>query len=262
MRIATYKNFEFILDDICRDAHLDLIVLNDAWTNKSKYIGKEIADKFGWYDIPLPNVTSCVISKYRMFSVDNHKDVVIVCPEREPCFYLLVTNLKTYPYPPQVIMNKLKEDMFGEEDIQSDLYKNILIREADDTRGNKINYNISRALELNKHLPVIMMGNFGEPSHLDWTEKAFKMNLVPTSIQFPTSLKLFENGFVDVYRFLYPDETVYTGHTWYPKFNGKYERSDRIDFIYILGNFDVSGCEVIHHSEQKVLVGEIQLLYV
>ena len=92
--------------------------------------------------------------------------------------------------------------------------------------------------------PIILMGDFNEPSHLDWTEKAaqrFDHNGVV--INWPSTYALFEKGFTDAYRNYFPDEMTHSGITWPSFAHGKGSTSwtplsderDRIDYIFYKG---------------------------
>ncbi|MFD1163214.1 endonuclease/exonuclease/phosphatase family protein [Hwangdonia seohaensis] len=93
--------------------------------------------------------------------------------------------------------------------------------------------------------PVILMGDFNEPSHLDWTEKAanrFDHNGVV--INWPSTYTLFLKGFIDAYRNFHPNELTHPGITWPSLVHGKDSTSwtplsderDRIDFIFYKGH--------------------------
>ncbi len=96
----------------------------------------------------------------------------------------------------------------------------------------------------NETRPVILMGDFNEPSHLDWTEKTadmFSHNGV--IINWPSTYALFKNGFTDAYRDFFPDEKINPGITWPSMVHGrkstswtpKSDERDRIDFIFYKG---------------------------
>ena len=89
--------------------------------------------------------------------------------------------------------------------------------------------------------PAILMGDFNECSHLDWTEETkdlFSHNgmVIPWS----NSIFLMENGFVDAYRELHPNPVTHPGATWPSDAEGQGSTSwapqcderDRIDFVY------------------------------
>lgn len=93
--------------------------------------------------------------------------------------------------------------------------------------------------------PVILMGDFNEPSFLDWTENTktmFDHNGVVYA--WDNTKKLHQEGFVDVFRTFYPDEVVNPGFTW-PSITSENKSTswtpladerDRIDYIFYKGN--------------------------
>lgn len=95
-----------------------------------------------------------------------------------------------------------------------------------------------------KSLPLVLMGDFNEPSHLDWTAKTTAMfdhnGLV---IPWHSTLTLKNNGFTDAYRQFFPDEKLNPGISWpsYAHEKGttswtpKSDERDRIDFIFHKG---------------------------
>ena len=88
--------------------------------------------------------------------------------------------------------------------------------------------------------PVILMGDFNEPSYADWTENNSTMfdhnGLV---IPWQNVFTLTENGFTDAFREYFPNETMNPGITWPSFADGVGSTSwtpladerDRIDFI-------------------------------
>ena len=82
-----------------------------------------------------------------------------------------------------------------------------------------------------------MVGDFNEPSHLDWTDAAAKVGRHPIKVAYPTSTELAKAGFSDSYRKIYPDEMKNPGLTWSPKYKADDPRThlDRIDFVYFRG---------------------------
>lgn len=98
--------------------------------------------------------------------------------------------------------------------------------------------------------PIIIAGDFNEPSHLDWTEDVVAAGRKPLKVQFPTSKRLAAEGMIDLYRKIYPDPVKDPGYTWPARPMSLEELaeiskgtikeqidtpSDRIDFIYGYG---------------------------
>ncbi|MCX8501490.1 MAG: endonuclease/exonuclease/phosphatase family protein [Alphaproteobacteria bacterium] len=82
-----------------------------------------------------------------------------------------------------------------------------------------------------------VMGDFNEPSHLDWTVAAVAAKLQPMVIEFPFSKALSDLGFVDSFRAIYPAVVAKPGFTWTPTTEptDPEDHHDRIDFILVRG---------------------------
>lgn len=123
--------------------------------------------------------------------------------------------------------------------------------------------------EIKKGNLVILGGDFNEPSHLDWQQNTKDMRdhngLV---INWDCSVLLYEAGFKDVYREIYPDAVTHPGFTfpagnkdadlnklvWLPDMDER----DRIDFIYYYPDPSLSlDNAVIVGPSQNILKGEI-----
>jgi len=97
----------------------------------------------------------------------------------------------------------------------------------------------------NETRPILLIGDFNEPSCLDWTAR--QANLYDHNgvvFEWNTTLALKNNGFVDAYRQVYPDEVLNPGITWPAVATGVGSTSwaplsderDRIDYIFYKGN--------------------------
>jgi endonuclease/exonuclease/phosphatase family metal-dependent hydrolase len=85
--------------------------------------------------------------------------------------------------------------------------------------------------------PIFVVGDFNEPSYLDWTEAAAKAGRHPMKVEFPTSLTMAKAGFTDAYRTVHPDEMAKPGFTWttLKKADDPTIHYDRIDYVYFRG---------------------------
>jgi exodeoxyribonuclease III len=82
--------------------------------------------------------------------------------------------------------------------------------------------------------PVVIIGDFNEPSHRDWTARAAAAGLNPLPVAWPATRRIETMGFTDAYRAVFPDEIAWPGHTW-TTLPAARERHDRIDFIFARG---------------------------
>jgi endonuclease/exonuclease/phosphatase family metal-dependent hydrolase len=118
-----------------------------------------------------------------------------------------------------------------------------IIEDVEKFRDNNEYYrNLSEVV----HIPVLIMGDFNEPSALDWTDAVkHAANHNGVVYEWETSRILLENGYVDSYRQLYPNPLTHPGYTWPAAAKGNdddqpvrtgwirnADERDRIDFIY------------------------------
>ncbi|WP_107047705.1 endonuclease/exonuclease/phosphatase family protein [Streptomyces albus] len=107
-----------------------------------------------------------------------------------------------------------------------------------------------RAEEMEKHIlaplapylaraeeePVLVIGDFNSPSHLDWTSE-----VCTPPFNWPVTQFLEDAGFTDSYRAVHPEPTADPGLTWSPvtlwrEGLQRVEPQDRIDFIFHKGS--------------------------
>ncbi|KAK1723357.1 endonuclease/exonuclease/phosphatase family [Colletotrichum acutatum] len=132
----------------------------------------------------------------------------------------------------------------------------VLARETESKRTPQIE-SVVRAMagQLAKAeaVPVVLVGDFNAPSHLDWVGATSGMHCGQGDMPWPTSVAPTDAGLVDSYRVVWPDPGARPGVTWSPIFlenEGRPEPMDRIDFVYFRGGkLEVLGSE-------EVVVGE------
>lgn len=106
------------------------------------------------------------------------------------------------------------------------------IAEANRGRGDQVGQLLADiAPALASGLPVLLTGDFNEPSHLDWTARAASEKLCQLPVRWPASSRVVAAGLKDLYREAFPDEVAHRGYTWTPT-PAKRDVLDRIDFTY------------------------------
>ncbi len=97
---------------------------------------------------------------------------------------------------------------------------------------------------------AFVFGDFNEPSHRDWTERAVAAGRKPVAVRFPSARAVEAQGFVDAYRATHPDEVANAGYTWeaIARPADVAVHHDRIDYVFARG----AGLAV----EQAQIVGE------
>lgn len=123
--------------------------------------------------------------------------------------------------------------------------------------------------------PVFLTGDFNEPSHQDWTERAAAAGKCPLPVAFPSTLAVTRGGMRDAFRSAFPDEVERPGWTWTPttRPDDPKDRHDRIDYVFVGGaNATVKTCELVgedrafadivvqpYPSDHRAVVATVQL---
>jgi len=83
----------------------------------------------------------------------------------------------------------------------------------------------------------LLFGDFNEPSHRDWSERAAAAGRHPLAVDWPLLRSLEQAGFVDALRVVYPDEMEKPAYTWTPTTSPSdpADHHDRIDFVLVRG---------------------------
>jgi len=215
------------------------LVYDDGWRNG---VGEDtvdkLADMLGWHRIE-QNVNPDLHGS-------NHNDVAIISryPAKKELPWglgavidvngedIAIVNLHLFaaPYQPYQLLNI---DYGGFPFIKTE---SEAIRWADHTRGKTLDV-LESVLSHLGDVPVVVTGDFNEPSHLDWTAAAASAGLHPIKVEWPSTRRLTDIGFVDTYRQIYPDEVARPGATWTPTTSpdDTKDHHDRIDFVLVRG---------------------------
>lgn len=83
----------------------------------------------------------------------------------------------------------------------------------------------------------VIFGDFNEPSHRDWSERAAAAGRHPQAVSWPLVRALEAEGFVDALRAAHPDELLEPAYTWTPttRPDDPADHHDRIDFVLVRG---------------------------
>jgi endonuclease/exonuclease/phosphatase family metal-dependent hydrolase len=107
-----------------------------------------------------------------------------------------------------------------------------------------------RALEpvVASGMPVVLVGDFNSPSHLDWTQAvADTRDVVRFPYAWPVGERTEAAGFRDTYREAHPDPVATPGFTWTPggPETDPKEVHDRIDWVLAAGPADTEASEIL-----------------
>jgi len=98
---------------------------------------------------------------------------------------------------------------------------------------------MKKQLRVAETMPVLLLGDFNAPSHLDWTTAAASLHC-GVSMRWPVSAKVERADLIDVVRAIHPDPVTQPATTWSPLFPAPEEPQDRIDFVYAKGAVPLS----------------------
>jgi exonuclease III len=102
---------------------------------------------------------------------------------------------------------------------------------AESARGDEVKKYAGEIRQiLHEGWPVILTGDFNEPSFFDWTQKAVDANLCPLKVEWPSTRFFYNLGLKDAFREFYPDEVEHRGESW-SSIDTTGEIHDRIDFV-------------------------------
>ncbi len=194
-----------------------------------------IARELGWNSAGAGDVA--FVTRFPITRESSESVRVEACPGHE----IVVGNVHLAPYP------------YGPYDLRDDpaLTPEELIAAANEARADAIASALGELqADLDSDAAVFLVGDFNEPSHLDWTEAAAEAgHHLGASVAWPTSDAVVAAGLVDTYRALVPDEVEDLGETWTPD-PGPDEVHDRIDLLYHAGS-DVIPLEVAIVGENR-----------
>ncbi|MCA3442793.1 MAG: endonuclease/exonuclease/phosphatase family protein [Rhodobacter sp.] len=111
------------------------------------------------------------------------------------------------------------------------------IRFADQTRGPAMELLAQDMTAAEGAAAIFVTGDFNEPSGLDWTEAAVAAGQKPVAVNWPTTRRLTDAGFIDALRAMHPDPVAKPAFTWTPRYDetAADDHPDRIDFVLARG---------------------------
>ena len=185
----------------------------------------------------LNSLDTAVLSRFPI--VETYADGVKLELATDSFAYVFDVHLEPFPYQPYDISDGL---------ITTEAQA---IAAASAARGAGMASVLSQmSVPLSTGDPVFLVGDFNEPSHLDWTQAAANagLNLGFGAVDWPTSTDAESAGLLDAFREVRPDEVGDPGETWTPD-PGVDEVHDRIDRIYFAGNdLAVTDTEIVGES--------------
>ena len=218
---------------VIQSAQADIVGIQETRSPRGDKL-EELAKLLGWnHDM---GKGSQILTRYEILESLNSGVKIKLDSGKEA--YVFNLHLPSHPYQPYQLLGIRPKWHKHTNDITFIKTEAETIKWAKKARGREL----SKLLRLirsipDKQAPIFVVGDFNEPSHLDWTERAAKAGRHPIKVEYPNSLAMIKAGFTDAYRAIYHDEMKHPGYTWssFYKFDDPTTHHDRIDFVYFKG---------------------------
>jgi len=222
---------------VIQSAKADIVGIQETRSPRGDKL-EELAKLLGWNH----DMGSCIVTRYEIVEHfkggKDYKGGIKVKIASNKHAYVFNLHLPSHPYQPYQLLGirpKWHKHKFDIEFIKTEAEA---IKWAKKARGREVTKLLRQIRSISdKQAPVFVVGDFNEPSHLDWTARAAKAGRHPIKVEYPHSLAMTQAGFADAYRTIYPDEMKNPGYTWssFYKFDDPTTHHDRIDFVYFKG---------------------------
>ena len=230
-------------------AEADIVGIQETRSPRGDKL-EELADLLGWnHDM---GKGSNILTRYEI--VEPLYRGVKVKLDSGRHAYIFNVHLSSHPYQPYQLLEIRPRWHKHTNDITFIKTEAEAIEWAKKARGAEIAKVLREIKSLpDKQAPVFVLGDFNEPSHLDWTEAAAKTGRHPIKVAYPTSTEMAKAGFTDAYRTIYPDEMKNPGYTWssFYKFDDPTTHHDRIDFVYYKGeDLEATDVKIVGENQE------------
>jgi endonuclease/exonuclease/phosphatase family metal-dependent hydrolase len=231
-------------------AKADMVGIQETRSPKGDTL-EDLAKLLGWnHD---GGKGSNILTRYEI--IESLKSGIKVKLDSGKEAYIFNLHLPSHPYQPYQLLGIRPKWHKHTNNITFVKTEAETIEWAKKARGKEIAKLLKQIKDLpDKEAPVFVVGDFNEPSHLDWTKAAAKAGRHPIKVAYPTSTEMTKAGFSDSYRTIYPDEMKNPGITWSPAYRVGDPRThhDRIDFVYFKGKgLQVKDVKILGENEEN-----------
>ena len=222
---------------VIQSAKADIVGIQETRSPRGDTL-EDLAKLLGWNH----DMESCIVTRYEIVEhfkggKDYKGGIKVKIPSNKHA-YVFNLHLPSHPYQPYQLLGIRPKWHKHTNNFTFIKTEAETIDWAQKARGKDVAKLLKQIKGLPyKDAPVFVVGDFNEPSHLDWTEAAAMAGRHPIKVAYPTSTEMTKAGFSDSYRTIYPDEMKHPGYTWssFYKFDDPTTHHDRIDFVYFKG---------------------------
>ena len=200
-------------------------------------IAPALAESLGWYVYDQPPVNgglwaNAVISRFPIVGKATPNEFGVQIDVNGTMVWLFNIHHDDEPYQPyQLLGIEYGPAPFIKTEGEA-------VKFAADTRGPMMDLLEADMTAAQNAAAIFVTGDFNEPSHLDWTDAAVAAGHHPVKVEWPTTKRLTEAGFIDAYRAANPDPVAKPAYTWTPTYDeaATDDHPDRIDFVFAKGS--------------------------
>ena len=230
---------------VIQEARADIVGVQETRSPKGDNAEK-LAQLLGWnYNVDSRD-KSCILTRYKILGRTSG-GIRVQLPSGQQA-HVFNLHLPSNPYQPYQLLS-IRPKWHKHWDTPFIKTEAEAIASATEARGRQLTALLREIRSLgDQEAPVFVVGDFNEPSHLDWSEQAAKSGRHPIKVKYPTSVAMSKAGFRDAWRTVYPDEMKMPGFTWSPltKANDPKDHHDRIDFVYFRGKgVNLIGAQIV-----------------
>lgn len=240
---------------VIQAAKADIVGVQETKSPKAVNAEK-LAQLLGWnyYE----DHWSCILTRFEIverFQVDRRKQggIKVRLPAGQEA-YIFNMHLPSNPYQPYQLLG-IRPKWHKHWDTPFIKTEAEAITAARKARGRDLSILLQKIRTLpDQQTPIFVVGDFNEPSHLDWTPRAAQSGRHPIRVKYPTSLAMAKAGFADAWRTVYPDEMKKPGYTWTPAMQAEDPKThhDRIDFVYFRGTgVKLTEAKIVGENEEN-----------
>jgi len=237
--------------EVVRAANADIVGLQETHSRSSGDQpavdnAAKLAEMLGWHFVNQGGRTA-VISRYPITgTTPNQWGVEVRLPSGQNVV-LFNAHFPASPYQPyQLLKIPYGEGRFLETAEQA-------VEAARAARGEALERMLVELKSVLPTTPVLVTGDFNEPSHLDWTPEVAMTGGCPLAVAWPTTIAVMELGLIDSFRAVHGNPIAAPGFTWTPltEPSDPTDRHDRIDFVFHSSHLIAKRAERVGESSEN-----------
>ncbi len=235
---------------VIQAAQADIVGIQETRSPRGD-TAEDLAKLLGWNLYSNEDKTS-IVTRYEIVE-ERFGGIKIRMPSGQEA-YVFSLHLPSHPYQPYQLLG-IKPKWHKHHDLPFIKTEAEAIAAATEARTKEVARLLRKIRTLpDQDTPVFVVGDFNEPSHLDWTQAAAQSGRHPIKVAYPTSQAMHKASYSDAWRTIYPDEMAKPGFTWSPmrEPDDPTTHYDRIDFVYYKGaGVTPISVEIVGENQEK-----------